>query len=290
MKATILLPTTSGRGPLLQYSAGSALRQTVRDIELFIIGDGVDESTRQAADELVRQDERVRFFDHPKHSRRGEPYRHEVLSNEANGEIVCYLCDRDLLLSNHVVEMYDALQGCDIASTLCYKVDREGEIMLSNVKAVGELRGDKRRLARLTCVAHTMEAYRSLPHGWRETPPDRPTDVHMWNQFLDQPEIRAVVVPAPTVVYFPSGPHPVRTREQRRSELASWDSRLVADGGEARIHQDCLYHVLQLLANSRQQFVKQGRRAKRQHGLASLLRRTAGRIRRRLRGVVPPPD
>ncbi len=39
----------------------------------------------------------------------------------------------------------------------------------------------------LTGVAHTMEAYRRLPHGWRTTPEGMPTDHWMWLQFLELP-------------------------------------------------------------------------------------------------------
>ena len=39
----------------------------------------------------------------------------------------------------------------------------------------------------LTGVAHTLEAYRRLPHGWRTTPPEVPTDHYMWRQWLELP-------------------------------------------------------------------------------------------------------
>ena len=41
LAATVVLPTTGDRGPLLPYSVGSILSQTVRNIEVFIMGDGV---------------------------------------------------------------------------------------------------------------------------------------------------------------------------------------------------------------------------------------------------------
>lgn len=281
MKASILLPTTADRGPLLQYSAGSALRQSVQEIELLIVGDGVDESTRLAANSLVQQDERVRFFDYPKDSRRGEVYRHEVLQKEAKGDIVCYLCDRDLLLSNHVAELYEGLKTCDIASTLSYSIRGNGEITLAPVNAVGELTENDRALRRLTCVAHTLESYRSLPYGWRTTPPDQFTDVYMWNQFLDQRETRARVIPAPTVLYFKRGAHPGWPTEDRRLELANWYATLIAEGGESRIHQYCLYHILQILTDFRTDVLRQNRK---NVNLRKLLRRTARRLRRFVSG------
>ena len=94
LTATVLIPTSIDRGPTLALAVDSVLRQTVRDLEVFIIGDGVHEVTREAARSLEKADSRVRFFDHPKHARRGEPYRHEALQ-EARGRVVCYLCDRD---------------------------------------------------------------------------------------------------------------------------------------------------------------------------------------------------
>ena len=121
IKATVLVPTSIDRGPLLPLSIGSIQRQTLREIEIFIIGDGVEEITRQHISDLIAQDPRIRFFDHPKHRRRGEPYRHAALQ-EARGEIVCYMCDRDLMLPDHVETMHRLLQGADFATSLLYHV------------------------------------------------------------------------------------------------------------------------------------------------------------------------
>ena len=41
VKATILIPTTGNRGPLLQCSIASVSGQSLQEIEVFIIGDGV---------------------------------------------------------------------------------------------------------------------------------------------------------------------------------------------------------------------------------------------------------
>ena len=91
--ATVLIPTYN-HGSLLRYSVASALRQTVRDLEIFIVGDGVPDATREIVAEL-QHDPRVRFFDNPKGPRHGELHRHAAL-RQASGEIVCYLSDDDL--------------------------------------------------------------------------------------------------------------------------------------------------------------------------------------------------
>ncbi|KAA3632807.1 MAG: glycosyltransferase family 2 protein, partial [Proteobacteria bacterium] len=156
MKATVLLPTTAGRGALIRYSAGSVLRQTIRDLELFIVGDGVDEETRIVARELCEHDSRVRFVDRPKHARRGETYRHELLTSEASGDIVCYLCDRDLMLSNHVAESLRNLESYDFSGTGIYMMQVDGSIKAATINLLGEIQGDDRmRFGQLSRNAHT---------------------------------------------------------------------------------------------------------------------------------------
>src|SRR5690242_12643975 len=116
-----MIPTTSGRGALLPFSVGSVLAQTVADLEVFILGDGVDDATRCIIHELMRHDARIRFFDHPKHARRGEPHRHAALA-QARGRIVTYLCDRDLMLPRHLEVMGELLRDADFAHTLITRV------------------------------------------------------------------------------------------------------------------------------------------------------------------------
>ena len=100
-EATVIIPTTKDRGPLLEYSVGSVLNQTVTNIEIFIIGDGVYEKTRNTIYRLMDKDKRIMFFDNPKNTRRGEEYRHKALQ-EAKGKIIFYLCDRDIMLPKYI--------------------------------------------------------------------------------------------------------------------------------------------------------------------------------------------
>jgi len=245
MKATIILPTTADRGALLKYSADSALRQIVREIELFVVGDGVNDETRNAVEKLMEKDSRVSFFDFDKHPRRGEPYRHQVLRDEASGEIVCYLCDRDLMLSNHVAEIYQQLKTHDIASTLNYWVQPDGTIFIVRVESLSELTGENRQIRHLSSVGHTLQAYKSLPYGWRTTPlEEQYTDIYMWNQFLEIKETRASIIPVPTILYFNRGDHPGLPTPQRAKELETWYGKLIAEDGESKIHRECLCHII----------------------------------------------
>jgi GalNAc5-diNAcBac-PP-undecaprenol beta-1,3-glucosyltransferase len=235
LQATVLVPTTGDRAVLLRHSVGSILAQTVRDLEVFIMGDGVAEGTRAAIGEMIRSDPRIRFFDHPKHERRGEPYRHAALA-EARGEIVCYLTDRDLMLPNHVEVMSRLLRAADFGHTLRFGLAPEGGFTFAHTLDIDD--PEDRKIAGVTTspliplsfAGHTLAMYRRLPHGWRVTPEGEPTDRYMWKQFLLEGGCRTATSTEPTILYFKRGDHPGWPVEQRRAELATWSARI---GGEA---------------------------------------------------------
>ncbi len=232
--ATVLVPTTGNRGPLLPYSVGSILAQSIRDIEVFIMGDGVTDATRAVVAGLMHSDPRIRFFDHPKHPRRGEPYRHAALA-EARGRIVCYLCDRDLMLPNHVEAMSRLLADADFGHTLRFGIAPEGGFSFSATLDIDDPRDRNEAVLAspqipLSCGGHTLAMYRRLPHGWRTTPPGRFTDHYMWQQFLAEPDCRTATSTSPTILYFKRGDHPGLSVEQRLPELALWHAKLDQPG------------------------------------------------------------
>ncbi|MDZ7736275.1 MAG: glycosyltransferase [Gammaproteobacteria bacterium] len=206
LRATVVVPTTADRGPLLPYSVGSILNQTVEDLEVFVIGDGVTPATRSVIRDLQQQDARIRFFDHPKDVRRGELYRHAALA-EARGRIVCYLCDRDLMLPDHVETMANLLAEADFAHSLRYSISPDGNLSF-NIKS--DITDPQQRSAlsvfeintQLSMAAHTMSIYRQLPHGWRTTPPGITTDNYMWHQILKQPDCKVAASQWPSDSVF----------------------------------------------------------------------------------------
>jgi glycosyltransferase involved in cell wall biosynthesis len=208
LTATVIIPTSIDRGPTLALAVDSVLRQTVRDLEIFIIGDGVHEVTREAARALERTDARVRFFDHPKHARRGEPYRHEALQT-ARGRIVCYLCDRDLYLPDHVETMDGLLQGADFAHVPCVMTHEDGSVTpygafdLSDPRDRRDFLHDRLVGPPLSHGAHTLAAYRALAEGWTETPPGIFTDLYFAKKFVAQPTMTCRCGSRPTLLYFP---------------------------------------------------------------------------------------
>lgn len=233
--ATVIIPTIAGRGPLLPYSIGSVLAQSITQIEVFVIGDGVDDEARQIIEELQAKDARIRFFDHGKHAGRGEPNRHTALA-EAHGRIVCYLCDRDLMLPNHIETMLALLVEADFAHTLISAISPKGQPMFRTALHLADIEDRKWILEQacaengipLSFAGHTMEMYRKLPHGWRTTPPGKGTDVYMWEQFIAQPECRAISSSVPTVLYFPRYWRSEWTTDQKLHELKAWRQRMDA--------------------------------------------------------------
>lgn len=224
--ATVVVPTTGDRGPLLRYSVDSILRQTVQGIEVFIIGDGIDERTRRIIDQLIASDPRVRLFDHPKHERRGEIYRHQALQS-ARGKIICYLCDRDLMLRNHVEVMVSALKSVDLCSTLPVTRSSNGafDVWPYEILAAGNRLTDSR--FGLSMGAHSLEAYANLPYGWRTTPLEEYTDRYMWQQFLDH-GARTRRIQIPTIIYLPRGTHPGLPTQERLAEIEKLHALYVA--------------------------------------------------------------
>jgi len=227
MKATVLIPTHD-HGPTLRHSVTSALTQSVKEIEVFIVGDGMPETARDVARSVARLDSRIRLFENPKAPRHGETLRHEAL-REAVGQAILYLSDDDLWMPDHVETMLALLETCDFANALPLYVDRQQGLGSWTINLGSDyfrrliLSGTNR--IPLSCAAHTLDMYRRLPHGWRTTPVGTPTDLYMWQQFLSDPGCRARSAMRPTVVCFPALPRKGMTATDRAGELAEWSGR-----------------------------------------------------------------
>jgi len=228
VKATVLIPTHD-HGPTIRHSVVSALTQTVKDIEIFIVGDGMPDASRDVVRSVAQLDPRIRLFESPKGPRHGEILRHEAL-REAVGQIVCYLSDDDLWMPDHVETMLALLDTCDFANALPLYWDRQSglgawtvdleqdyfrQLILSGINRIP-----------LSCAAHTLHRYRTLPYGWRTTPPETPTDLYMWQQFLADPACRAKSAVRPTVLCFPAPTRKDMTVMERADELEDHRTRL----------------------------------------------------------------
>jgi glycosyl transferase family 2 len=240
--AAILVPTHD-HASTIDLAVRSALEQTVAEIEVVVIGDGVGEDTREVVGGLIREDPRVRFLDLPKGPNHGEVHRGTAIE-ETDAEIVCYLCDDDLLLPEHVESMAALLEDADLAQSQNGYLDVDGawHPLLADLASPQcrewHLRPDRNAVS-LTGTAHTVAAYRRLPHGWRTTPPGRWPDHYMWQQFLGEPWVRAVTATRVTALQFPShlDGRADRPPEERRREVEAWRSSLADAEGRARFLQ-----------------------------------------------------
>jgi hypothetical protein len=242
-RIAVIIPTHD-HGPLLRLAVGSALGQTVGDLEIHVIGDGVPAAARPAIDALVAEG-RLRFHDRPKSPRTGEPYRHELLAALAV-EVVFYLSDDDLWLPDHVARLLPLLERNDLVGAAAAYVQTDGQVkpMLNDLARPfhRELiaRGDNHLT--LSAAAHRLDAYRRLPHGWRTAPAGTATDLHMWQQWLTiGPRLASATVP--TVLRFPSTPRLAWPLARREAEQGAWAEALRTDAGRARLYAECFAHA-----------------------------------------------
>jgi hypothetical protein len=226
----LLIVPTHDHASTLDLAVRSALEQTVGDLDIVIIGDGVGNDTRDVVSGLRRADERVRFVDRSKSPSRAEDTRHEVITRSPAG-MVTYLGDDDLLLPHHVETMRALLEDHDFAHPFpiivhCDDTLRALPTDLGDPRCVAWHLHPDRNTVSLTGTAHTTAAYRRLPHGWRAPPPGRWSDHFMWEQFLTLPEIRIVTAREATTIKPPTTLHGERGPAARRAALLLWWERM----------------------------------------------------------------
>ncbi len=132
MTAALVVVPTHDHAELLALSLASLREQTVADLEIAVICDGVGDETRDVVGDARRHDPRIVLHDLPKAGRTGEPHRHPIIS-QSDAEVVVYLCDDDLLLPDHVEQMLEVLQSNDLAVSLPLCVDGEGSLVIEPV-------------------------------------------------------------------------------------------------------------------------------------------------------------
>lgn len=238
--ATIIIPTHD-HGLTLQYPLASLKQQTLSDFQVYVIGDGVPEPLKPTLRELVAEDDRFHFLDYPKHVRRGETYRHEVLQSADDG-IVCYLCDRDIWLPDHLEQMWALLQSADFAHSLPLHILPDGsyrafpiDLSFDGYRSMMCTVNDNR--IPFSCFAHSLDAYRRLSEGWVTTPNNFWTDLHMFRKFFANESLRGISGLSPTAATFPSPPRKDWTSEQRLGELQTWWQLLASAPGRTAFEQ-----------------------------------------------------
>jgi hypothetical protein len=223
------------------------------DIEIFIVGDGVDDLSRSVIAELTRKDARVRFFDFPKGERHGEASRHLALQ-EARGEMVAYLADDDLWLPEHLERMDHALQRHNVVNVLGMCVYADGTLGtwygdLNHPHYRERMRGPWNFIP-LSTLAHRMDFYRKLPLGWHPAPPDTWTDLHMWRKLLSHEAVDALTLFEPTVLVFPTPARAGWTLQERTRELEAWMPKILETDRRAELRAAFMSAALRDRAHS----------------------------------------
>lgn len=241
MIASVLVPTWNSPdtlGPAVR----SALRQTVTDLEVLIIGDGVVSETREVIMTLLAEDPRVRFLDLPKAPGRGEANR-DVGVREAASDAIVYLADDDLLMPRHVGNLIDGLATAPFVQSRNGYVDADDTLRLYPTDLADprwpawHLREPPRNRVSLTGTAHSRAFYLSLPSGWEIPDEGVPADLHLWRTFFRQPGFRGLTHPEFTTLQFPAYLRRMVSDEAFAAGFLRWEAFTREPGAHERLQE-----------------------------------------------------
>jgi hypothetical protein len=239
--ATVLVPTWNSEGTLAG-SVRSALRQTLVDIEVLIVGDGVVAGTRRVVEELLAEDSRVRFLDLPKAEGRGEQNRDRGVREAATDAIV-YLADDDLLMPRHVENVVAGLASAPLVQSRNGYIDIYDRLRLFPTDLSDprwpewHLLEPQRNRVSLTGTAHSRGAYLALPNGWAVPPEDGWADLHLWRTFFREPGFRGLTLSELTTIQFPANLHRHRRPTHFAASFARWEAFTREPGAHERLQQ-----------------------------------------------------
>lgn len=228
----MLIIPTHAHPHTLPFAIESACRQTISDVDIVVIGDGVDDRTRTEIDTFLRKDQRVFFLDREKTIRHGEEYRDEVIRN-SEAKFIAYLGDDDLLFDDHLETMKEVIGDSDFANPLPVMINPDGTVdYLGTDLAIAESLSWHldtkvyRNSVSLTGVMHTKESYLNLPFGWRPAPKGRWSDHYMWEQYFQLKDFSARTSHKATTAKFSQSTREHMTEEQRAEEVSNFFDKL----------------------------------------------------------------
>jgi Glycosyl transferase family 2 len=241
---SVVVPTHD-HGPTLVPAVRSALRQTVAELEVLIVGDGMPSPAAEVARRLEREHERVRLFEFEKGARHGEAHRDRVIEHDARGRFVLYLSDDDLWLPEHAETLVAALDGVDFVGGTAASVQQQG---LALTPAHDLSRPDFRPLLLspsrvwnaipLSVAGHSRAAYLQSEARWSPAPTTIWTDLHFYRGLLADERIEAASSDQVTCLHFAAADRDGMTSAERVSELERWGRRLEDAGELATIRRE----------------------------------------------------
>jgi hypothetical protein len=245
-RASVLIPIHD-KPTTLPLTVDTVLRQSVADLEVLLIGDGVTEEVRAVAEGLVASDARVRFLDHPKGPHHGERYRHEAIE-AARSPAIFYLCDDDLLLHDHVADLLGLLERHTFAQSLNGEIRPDGQVRfyasdLGDPEVVAlHLRDDIRFCSvSITGTAHTRALYDAVGDRWDTTPTGWWPDHWQFRKLMRHPSYAGATSSRMTALQFPtsSDGRDAWTDEARAAELERWHRLVLSPDAQDAIDARC---------------------------------------------------
>jgi glycosyltransferase involved in cell wall biosynthesis len=236
--ASILMPTF-GEARFARWAVESVRRQTIENIELFIICDGSPAPMVSFFEELAAEDSRIRVYCFQKSERTGEPYRDTIIKTKARGRYIFYCSHDDLWFPNHIKALCDLMRHKVFVHSLHVSVKEsefQEDAFISRIiyadLAVGTYREKMQNTAvqknffGLTYGAHTFKAYRRLKEGWTTTPPGVWTDLHMWRKLLEGFPSGCGTCKKVTALNFPAYCRSGWSAQKREEELAFYFKKI----------------------------------------------------------------
>jgi uncharacterized coiled-coil protein SlyX len=241
-RASVLIPIHN-KPTTLPLAVDTVLRQSVQDLEVILIGDGVTDAVRTVVSDLVERDERVRFLDLPKGPHHGERYRHDAIE-AARSDAIFYLCDDDLLMPDHVADLLELLADHDLVQCLNGRLTPAGGARLyagdlADPDCVAlHLRDDLLfNIVGITGTAHTRRAYVELDDRWDTTPAGHWPDHWQFRKLMRRPGFRGATSARMTALQFPTSDDGRDTwdDEARVAEIVPWHALTSSPGGQEEI-------------------------------------------------------
>lgn len=241
-RASVLIPIHDKPGTL-PLAVETVLRQSVTDLEVILIGDGVTDAVRAVARDLVARDDRVRLLDLPKGPHHGERYRHDAIL-AADSDAIFYLCDDDLLLPDHVADLLGLLEDHDLVQSLNGYVTADGAVRLypgdlADPASQAAMVSERYRFnfVSITGTAHTRSSYLALDDRWDTTPDGWPPDHWQFAKLVRRPGFCGATSRRMTALQFPTSADDRHTwsDEARLAEILPWHELVLGPGAQERI-------------------------------------------------------
>lgn len=229
-RVTVILATYDWSS-VLRYSTASVLRQTFRDFELLVVGDGCTDDSESVV--LGFGDDRVRWINLPENTKHQSGPNNEGL-RQARGEIIAYIGHDDLWLPHHLdvlVRAYDET-ATDLAYSLCMNVPPNSPFGWPVIP-----RPHAGSFASPVCMTHRKGVTEQIG-GWRdyrELPATTSPDVELW-QRAAAAGLRLELVPRLTGIKFPASWRRDVYRTRPCHEQAAWTEAMQKDP-EFEVHQ-----------------------------------------------------